>query len=125
MKKITGIIAGIALGAVMLTGCSDSDTVSENLSKEADDFKVYRQVVLYNGITDKPILSEEGYCSQGNDSTKDKVIIICKVGKKYIKNIYNMSDNTIVFINQLEASKSSTHGHKVVIHPNFPDIEVK
>ena len=52
-KKIAAVV--IALGLVLgATACgSDAKTVSDNLSKEADQFDVQRKITGVNGITDK------------------------------------------------------------------------
>lgn len=132
MKKIAKIVAALALAAAVLTGCSDSDTVSHNLSEDADNFKVERQVVLYNGITDEYVLEIVGLCSQGNDSTKNKVIIICKVkdgtgNDAYVKDIYNVSDNMTVFIHQTGARNVSPDHYKMTLKPKtiIPNVDIR
>lgn len=45
--------------ALFLASCSDADTVSRNLSIEADYFKVERRVIFYNGITGEYMLTIE------------------------------------------------------------------
>lgn len=63
MKKILLVISFLFI----LASCSDADTVSRNLSIEADYFKVERRVIFYNGITGEYMLTIEGKCSLGND----------------------------------------------------------
>ncbi|MEM5009281.1 hypothetical protein WKH57_01040 [Niallia taxi] len=61
MKKLikTGLLSIIAVTG--LVGCTtEADTVSENLSKSADSFQVQRQIVFFNGITDKYLLTING-----------------------------------------------------------------
>lgn len=131
MKKIVAIVA-LVLAGIFMTGCSDSDVVSDNLSKDADNFKVERQIVLYNSITDKYIVEIVGLCSQGNDSTAKQIIIICKVkngngNDAYVKDIYNMSDNTMVFVHQTGARSVSPDHYKIVLKPEtvVPQVEVR
>lgn len=63
-RKLIATIVAMLLAAVSLAACAnDSETVSHNLSQDADNFKVHRRVVFFNGITDKYLLSIEGYCS--------------------------------------------------------------
>jgi hypothetical protein len=57
MKKI--IILLLAVVSITITSCSDADVASQNLSKAAEQFEIYRRVVFYNGITDKYILQIE------------------------------------------------------------------
>lgn len=132
MKKLTKFAVAAVLGAAVLTGCSDSDVVSHNLSEDADNFKVERQVVLYNGITNEYVLEIVGLCSQGNDSTKHKVIIICKVkdgtgNDAYVKDIYNISDNMTVFIHQTGARNVSPDQYKMTLKPKtvVPNVDIR
>ena len=68
MNKII-ITALVLLTSFGIVSCSDADTVSYNISKEADYFKVNRRVVFYNGITGEYMLTVEGRCSLGNQDS--------------------------------------------------------
>lgn len=135
MKKLKKVLIGLVATGMAVAGlaaCSDADTVSHNLSKEADSFGVWRQVVLYNGITDKYILEIDGYCSVGNNDDADKVSITCKVDggngtDSYTKDIYTKSDNTMVFVHQLQGVHVSPDHYKVIMKPEtvFPSIDVQ
>ncbi|WKY44015.1 hypothetical protein Q5O14_15515 [Eubacteriaceae bacterium ES2] len=49
MKK--GLISvSLLLALLLLAGCSEADRVSSNLSKEADNFNVVRQLTVINCI---------------------------------------------------------------------------
>jgi len=66
MKKFfKAVVVGLALVSVMpLTACSsEADTVSNNLSVQAEKFEINRRVVFINGITDTYLLTIEGLCS--------------------------------------------------------------
>lgn len=71
---------------MFLTGCRAADRAAYNISRQADEFNIYRRVVFYNGITDTYILEMKGYCSINvNNSDKD-LEVTCEVGKeKYQK----------------------------------------
>ena len=55
MKNLT-IIALI----VIVTGCTDAQIASTNLSKASDMFEVDRRIVFYNVITGNYVLTVEG-----------------------------------------------------------------
>jgi ABC-type Fe3+-hydroxamate transport system substrate-binding protein len=133
MKKFLGLFAAFVL-LVTLSACSSSaDTVSANLSTEADNFKVLRRVVLYNGITDSYPVSVTGYCSLGNDDAPDRVSVTCKVGDdennpdSYVKDIFLKSDNTIVMVQQLHGMHVSKNHYEMILKPStlVPDISVQ
>lgn len=128
MKKL--ILAGLMglslFGA--LVGCSnEADTVSQNLSTDADNFKIERKIVFINGITDKYLLSIEGLCSLDATSSK-KVAITCKVGDhQYKKHYLGLSDNVTYMVEQTDASYQDAYHYKVTFRPEtiVPDIDLK
>lgn len=125
MKKL--LLACSAL--VLLAGCAkDADVVSKNLSLDADQFKIMRRIVFYNGITGEYMLVMTGLCSIGNDNTDREVSITCKTGPdQYKKNFLGLSDNVTYFAEQIEATTASPYFYEVVFKPLsvIPNIVVK
>lgn len=125
MKKLFIIPALLLLiGA----GCSDADMASYNLSKDADNFKVERRIVFYNGITGEYMLSIEGRCSLGNSDPSGQLSVTCKTGEDaYKKHFLGLSDNVTYFVEQVEARDVSVYNYKVVFKPSviIPDVDVK
>ena len=129
MKKI---VKGILIGALaistigMTTSCSMSSKIaSHNLSKDADDFKIYRRVVFYNGITDKYILEVDGYSSIYVDKEDGQLELTVKTKDgKFIKHFLGLSDNVTYFAEQLNPENVSSNRYKVVFKPSeiVPDI---
>jgi hypothetical protein len=123
-------LVGTALMLLPLTlaGCkSDADVASKNLSKDADNFKVLRRIVFYNGINGEYMLSIEGYCSLGNDDPVDELSVTCKVEGGYKKHFLGLSDNVTYFVEQLDARNVSKSHYKVIFKPStiIPDIDVR
>lgn len=126
-KKLLVIPA--LLGIVLFTtACSDADTASYNISKEADYFKIQRRIVFYNGITGEYLLEIQGRCSLGNDRTDTEVSITCKTGDdEYKKHFLGLSDNVTYFVEQLDAKNVSPDHYKVIFKPSVivPDIDIR
>lgn len=126
-KIIKSLIALLVLGFVIaVSGCdNDSDVVSENLSTDADNYKIFRQIVVYNAITDEYVLELNGYCSLGNEDSSDRVSYTCKTPEGYVKDIILKSDNTFVFVHQLKPQNVSDDFYKVTLKPTtvIPDLE--
>jgi len=125
MKKT--LMAGLML--LGLAACDrDADVVSRNLSTDADNFKISRRVVFYNGITGEYILQVEGLCSLGNNDTGRRMTVTCKTGpNSYKKHFLGLSDNVTFFAEQIEAAPASPYFYKVVFKPSviLPNIEVR
>ena len=127
MKKLL-LLLPLLFGVFLFAWCSDADTVSYNISREADYFNIYRRVVFYNGITNEYMMSIEGWCSLGNDNTTGQISITCKVGTgEYKKHFLWLSDNVTYFIEQLESKNVSKNQYKVIFKPSviIPDIDIR
>ena len=122
-----GLLAGAAV--IGLSGCSSqSDVASHNLSEDAEYFKIERQIVFYNGITDKYIAEVTGKCSVDDSTDLDKTLAVtCKVGKdKFIKNYLGKSDNVTWFALQEKPVAESVYNYKVIFKPEtvIPNLQI-
>lgn len=125
-KKLLIVIASI-LTIITLVGCTEADTVSENLSKSADSFEVQRKVVFFNGITDNYLLTIEGLCAVNVDDAK-KITVTCKVAdEQYKKHYLGLSDNVSYFVEQTDAKYEDAYHYKVLFRPEqiIPDIDIQ
>lgn len=88
-KKIAAL-AGAALmtiGLATLSGCSnESEKVSYNISKEADNFNVRRRVAVINTRTDKIEFKVEGLISVDTSNSK-KLVVIAEESKAELKEL--------------------------------------
>lgn len=111
-----------------LAGCtSAADRASENLSKDADQFKIQRRIVFFNGITDTYLLTIEGRCSIEVDTEDGQLEVTCKIGEDaYKKHFLGLSDNVTYFVEQAEAANVSEYNYKVIFRPEtiIPDIDL-
>lgn len=120
-KKIA-VLAGAALMAVglaTLSGCStESDKVSYNISKEADNFNVRRRVAVINTRTDKIEFKVEGLISVDTSNSK-KLVVIAEVSKgKYRKHLINMTKNNMYVVEDLtEGTKVNKYKYEVEYMP--------
>ena len=127
MKKL---LFALLLISVLISGCAvnDADIASKNLSTAADNFKISRRIVFYNGITGDYILVIEGLCSLGNYDKSGELSVTCKTGEdSFKKHFLGLSDNVTFFAEQLEEANVSTYHYKVIFKPAtiIPDIEIK
>jgi len=127
MKKLVMIILAL-MGLMFFVGCNNkANVVSHNLSKEADQFRIPREIVFYNGITGENMLEIVGYCSLGNFDSSDELSVTCKVGDdKYVKHYLGLSDNVTYFARQLLPAQVSAQHYKVIFKPKvlIPNVEV-
>ena len=126
MKKV--LLALLLVLSFVFVGCErEASIASYNMSRDADEFKIYRRVVFYNGITDEYILSVEGFCSINVDSTDKQLELTVKTGEnEYKKHYLGLSDNVTYFAEQLEPSTADPYHYKVIFKPStiIPDIDL-
>lgn len=117
MKQRKMILLTMVLLTILLSACSAADTVSHNISKDSDEFRVIRRVVFYNSLTDTYIMEMVGNISV--DIDRDNVIeVIAKVGPdKYQKHYLGLSDNVTYTIEQLGTSDVSEYDYKMIFKP--------
>lgn len=126
--KRTLLTVAVLCTAVLASGCrSDASVAAHNLSDDADNFKINRRVVFYNGITGDYILSIQGLCALDAGEGR-KVSITCKVGNgSYKKHYLGVSDNVTYFIEQLEPAKVGVSNYQVTFKPSviIPDVTIR
>ena len=116
------------IGVSVLVGCSDADIASQNLSKDADNFKINRRIVFYNWITNEYILTIEWFCSLGNYDSTGQLSVTCKTWlDDYKKHFLWLSDNVTYFVEQIDWKNISVDHYKVIFKPNviIPDVEIR
>lgn len=126
MKKM--LIAAVMFGTLALIGCRDAQVASENLSKAADMFEINRRVVFLNGITDRYILSIEGFCSIKADNIDKQLEVTCKTGPKdFKKHFLGVSDNVTYFVEQIDSADVSTYHYRVIFKPQtiVPEVDIR
>lgn len=118
-----GLVALVALG--VLVGCgSSADTVSRNLSTEADEFRVERKIVAINGITDQVLFEITGLCSITRDGD---LVVVCRKGpNEYEKHYVGLSQNVTFISTQLRTLDVDRYQTKIVFRPTtiVPDFDL-
>ena len=118
MKKVIAAAAAVLL----LTGCSSAaDVASQNVSREADQFKVTRRIIATNLITGDYLIAVTGKCSLGNGDDANEQSIICKVGEgdEYRKFYVGWSAgaNVVITTEQIDAVSVDPWHYEVIFRP--------
>lgn len=117
------------VSSLALAGCvNDAAIVSQNISNDAQNFKIVRRIVFLNGITDTYLLEIVGLCSIDDTSGSKKVSVTCKVAENnYKKHYLHISDNVTYFSEQMEPAASNASRYKVTFKPSviIPDISLR
>lgn len=128
MKKIKLLVLMI-MPVLLLTGCDSASTVSNNLSKEANEFKVKRRITFINLRTNEYLFQVTGNCSVkgGRSDINREVQLICRIGEdKYQKHFLYIANETTYVVEQLEYNDVSRYDYEFIFRPEaIVPIEIK
>lgn len=116
MKKIILLLIPLLL----LTGCDSATTVSENISKEANEFHVKRRITFINLRTGEYLFQATGNCSikGGLENNNNELELICRIGEdKYQKHFLYIANETTYVVEQLEYSDVSRYDYEFIFRP--------
>ena len=118
MKAKTKIMLTACACAVFLTGCSKSCYASYNVSKEADNFNVYRRITVTNVRTDTVLYELTGFFSIETNNEHKELEVICQVGEdRYYKNFIYLNDWTTYIVEDLNGSDVSPYHYEISVMP--------
>lgn len=119
-KRLASMICATALMAGCLTACGEAGRVSQNIARDADDFKVTREVTVINGITDEILYQISGRISVTVSTDGQRLDVIAKTGAStYKKDIFVLGDNTSANIVQIEDSDVDPYNYTVRYNPRM------
>lgn len=118
MKKMIFVFLMIAL-LLTLCGCREADRVSSNISQQADNFNVCREIIVVN-VRDNTILyTLTGYFSlKNNDSHELEVISEVSPGL-YKKDFIYLSEWTTYVCTDLSGAQVDQYHYELNILPQM------
>lgn len=124
LKKLL-VIFVIVLSVIGLTGCSEAERTSANLSKESDNFNTVRKVTVINVIQNKIIFQMSGRMSIKADKDDNQLEIVVENGKdkdgkdKYQKRIIGLSDNVSYVVEDVTSKNVSKYQYEINYNPKM------
>lgn len=122
MKKIITIIMVIVVIGAILTGCDErqSDRVSYNVSKEADNFNVIRRLTVLNARSDKPMFELVAAFSITVDATDNQLEVVCEVGDgQYKKHFIGLNEWTLYVVEDVSGASVNKYHYEVNFLPEM------
>lgn len=110
-------IAALLSAAVLLTGCNSAERVNHNLSRQANEFNVFRKLTVMNARTDTIMLEVSGYMALTNDDDNELVVTIRTGENTYYKDYIYLNDWTCYVMEQTEPSNTSRWFYEIIIFP--------
>ncbi len=120
-KKFIGLILA-AVTAMSFTSCAtEAEKVSYNLSQQADNFNIVRQLTVINCIEGDVLFQMTGKMSITADRADNQLEIIVEDEGVYVKHFVGMSDNVTYIVEDLNlgANEVSKYKYTLNFNPNM------
>lgn len=119
MKKFK-IILLLLIVIATLAGCTQVDKVSQNLSLEADNFNVVRELTVINAIQGDTLFQMEGKMSIYADTSDNQLeVIIEDENGNYQKHFIGLSDNIVYVVEQKQYKNVSNYKYTLNFNPKM------
>lgn len=128
-KKILTSALIVGLFSLTLFGCeTEADRVNYNLTQEAENFNVVRQLTVINCIEGDVLFQMTGKMSITADMGDNQLEIIAEDNGTYVKHFIGLSDNVTYVVEDLNLGKNEVNKYKYTLNFNpkmWIPVEVK
>ncbi len=118
IRKRSIIAAMICVAVLGMTSCSEADRVSENLSKQADNFNIVRKITVMNCIKGDVLFQMSGRMSITADREDNQLEIIAEKDGKYVKHFIGLSDNVTYVVEDLGVGENDVNKYQYTLNFN-------
>ena len=118
-KKIVAVIVLVLLICITVTGCTEANQVSYNISKEADNFNVTRKLMVLNARTDTILLELTGTFALKNNDANELEVIIETAENKYQKDYVYLNDYTMYVVEDISGASVDKYHYEINFLPKF------
>lgn len=121
VKKIMYMILIAAALAGMMSGYTQAERASFNLTQEADNFNIVRQLTVINCIKGDTLFQMTGKMSITADTTDNQLEIVVEDDGTYVRHIVGLSDNVTYVIEDLNLGANEVSNYRYTLNFN-PDM---
>ena len=119
MKKILSMVLVVGMIITMFTGCqTEAERVSYNLSQQADNFNIVRQLTVINCIEGDVLFQMTGKMSITADTADHQLEIIVEDNGTYVKHFVGLSDNVTYVVEDLNLGANAVSKYKYTLNFN-------
>lgn len=126
LKRMLAVGLSLSLICGLLTGCTEAERVSYNISEEADNFNVFRRVVVVNVMSDKILFELDGFFSINLDGVDNQLEITCETANGvYKKHFIGLSEMVAYTVEDLSGAKVDKYHYEIHYLPKGNVIDFK
>lgn len=119
MKKVIAVTLAVLVIMALFCGCTEAERVSQNISKEADNFNVLRRIVVINTRTDNVLFEMIGAFSISTN-THNELEIVCELeDETYQKHFIELPENVTYIVEDLSHTNVSKYHYELNILPEL------
>lgn len=119
MKRKMIILLAVLSGTLGLSACTQKDRVSYNLSEEADNFNVVRQLTVINCIEGDTLFQMSGKMAITADVGDNQLEVIVENNDgSYVKHFVGLSDNVTYVIEDLNLGGNEVEKYRYTLNFN-------
>lgn len=119
MKKFLIVLFTVCIIVFAFTGCeTEAQRVSYNLSQEADNFNIVRQLTVINCIEGDVLFQMTGKMSITADTADKQLEIIVEDEGTYVKHFVGLSDNVTYVVEDLNLGDNAVAKYKYTLNFN-------
>lgn len=118
MKKKFIMICLLFVMLYSLTGCTEAEKVQYNLTKEADNFNIVRQLTVINCLQGDVLFQMTGKMSITADMADNQLEVIVEEDGKYTKHFIGLSDNVTYVVEDLNLGANEVSQYKYTLNYN-------
>ncbi len=119
MKKVISLILMVCLCAVFMASCdTEASRVSYNISQQADNFNIVRQLTVINCIGGDVLFQMTGKLSITADTHDNQLEIIVEDNGSYVKHFVGLSDNVTYVVEDLNLGENEVSKYRYTLNFN-------
>lgn len=119
MRRKLSLVVLLMVLMVTLGGCeTEAQKVSYNLSQQADNFNIVRQLTVINCIGGDVLFQMTGKMSITADTADNQLEIIVEDGGTYVKHFVGLSDNVTYVVEDLNLGANAVQKYKYTLNFN-------
>ena len=121
LMKILAVGMGLTMISALMSGCEQqADRVSYNISKQADNFNVIRQITVINCIQGDVLFQMTGKMSLGVDETESQLeITVEDENGSYKKHFIGLSDNVTYTVEDVTDNYVDNYHYTLNFNPKM------
>lgn len=120
MKNFKKVLctATICLSMGLFTGCTQADRVSTNLSKQADNFNIVREITVINCIQGDVLFQMSGKMTITADTSDNQLEVVVEDNGTYVKHFIGLSDNVTYVVEDLNLGANDVSKYRYTLNYN-------